>query len=171
MLTDEKGARLTPFEEALLNNYDGKIAQVLVNGDRNGYCDLTEAFVVALYRKVWREKDSYTIISRIVNCSDFLTAKIVDEIFATKDKEQIALYLHSSRGCGMESRHIIQLIELGFEDEIDFFFYRHATMVLEYEDDEDESEGGWYYPVVKYLRERGLYKSYRAKYMPRKKFS
>lgn len=159
MLTDEKGAQLTPFEEALLNSYDGKIALVLINGDRNGYCDLTEAFVAALYRKIWRDEDSYTIISRIVNCSDFLTAKIVDEIFATKDKEQIALYLHSSRGCGMDSAHIINLIELGFEEEIDFFFRRQASIVL---------QDSWYQPVVEYLREQGLYKSYRARYMPKK---
>ena len=162
MLTDEKGAKLTPFEEALLDNYDGKIALVLINGDRNGYCDLTEAFVAALYRKVWCEKDSYTIISRIMNNSDFLTAKVVDEIFATRDKEQIALYLHSSRGFGMDSAHIIELIETGFEEEIDFFFKRQASMVL---------QDSWYQPVVDYLKETGQYKSFKSKYMPVKKFS
>ena len=161
MLTDEKGAKLTPFEEALLDNYDGKIALVLINGDRNGYCDLTEAFVATLYRKVWQDEAESAVVSKIMACSDFLTEKVVDAIFETEDEAQIAAYLHSSRGFGMDSKHIIELLQLGFEEEIDFFFKRNASIVL---------QDGWYLPVVNYLKESGRYAAFKNKYMPRKEF-
>jgi len=152
---------MTPLEEALLANWDGRIAQVLLNGDRNGYCDLTESFVCALFSENLDRTKNEAIISRIVNCSDFLTPKVVDAIFATDDVELISQYLYASRGNGMESRHVIKLIELGREDCITFYFERYAAIVL---------QDNWFRPVVLWLKENGLYASYRAKYMPNKKF-
>jgi len=161
MLTDEKGAKMAPFEEALLQNYDGKIALVLINGDRNGYCDLTEDFVCALLKKVWNSTEGYTIVSRVLNNQDFLTPKVVDTVFATEDLSLITQYLHSSHCHGMESRHIIQLLKMDDAELIEFYFQRYATIVL---------QDNWYAPVVDWLKENGLYPQFRARYMPKKKF-
>lgn len=161
MLVNEKGATLAPIEEALLANWDGRVVQVLLNGDRNGYCDLTEAFVCALFSKNLDSKESEAIASRIVSCTDFLTPKVIDAIFATKDATLISQYLYASRGYGMESRHVIELINMGNEDCVNFYFERFAAIVM---------QDNWFRPVVEWLKESGLYASFRAKYMPKKKF-
>ena len=158
MLTDERGAQLAPFEKALLENFDSRVAMVLVNGDRNGYCDLTEAFVSNLVKRADLTDDSsHALISRIANSSEFLTSNVIDVIFATQDEGIIKQYLTSSHGHGMESKHIIALLELGNEELIEFYFRRFAVLIL---------TDNWYAPVVQYLKENGLYASYRAKYMP-----
>ena len=161
MFIDDKGSKMTPFEEALLAHYDGKIALALVNEDRNGHCNLTEAFICKLFEQVWNTPDGCAVVTRIVSCNDFLTPKMIDTIFATKNAEQIEQYLHLSRGYGMESRHVIELLELGSEDLVNFYFKRYATFVFT-----DE----WYRPVVEYLRKKGIYNAYRAKFMPERKF-
>jgi len=166
MLIEERGAQLAPFEKALLDNFDGRVALVLVNGDRCGYCDLTEAFVSKLLEKMDLENDiELVIVSRIVNCNEFLTPKVIDMIFAKKDKGLIRQYLSSSLGYGMESRHIIALIEFGNEELTDFYFRRFASMVLT-DDEDDEDDCGCFAPVVRYLKQSGLYNAFRAKYMP-----
>ena len=159
MLTDERGAQLAPFEKALLEeNFDSRVIMVLVNGDRNGYCDLTEAFVSDLLEKLDVKNDSeFAIVSRIVNCSDFLTPKVVDTIFDIQNEEIIKLFLNSSLGHGMESKHVIALLELKNDALIDLYFGRFAVIVL---------TDNWYAPVVDYLKANGLYASFRAKYMP-----
>lgn len=161
MLINEKGVRMTPFESALLSDYDGKIALVLVNGDRQGCCELTEAFICALYAKIWCMPSESTLVSKIVSCSDFVTPKLLDILFATRNEEQVSLYLQYSRGFAMESRHVIQLIELGNQELIDLYFRRNATIVL---------QDAWFEPVVDYLKETNLYQTYRKKYMPTRKF-
>ena len=168
MLTDERGAKLAPFEKALLEDFDSRVVAVLINGDRNGYCDLTEAFVSKLLEQVNMQTNSgYALVSRIVSCTDFLTPAIVDVIFATQNETIIKQYLTGSRGYGMESKHIISLLELGKEELIELYFRRFATMILTDDEDDDEC-GGCFAPVVRYLKQNGLYASYRAKYMPQR---
>lgn len=153
---EQKNVKI-PVEQFLLGQYDEEIVYALLRADNAGWCELSDEFVASVYAR-GSEKLRAFVKEHAYLVSDL----VLDEIFAAKDALYLKEYLNKTQGRNMQPRHIVALIELGYQELIDHFFALNAPIIW---------SDSLYEPVIRFLQEKQLNAKYRRKYLPSRVFS
>ena len=145
-----------PVEQFLLGQYDEEIVYALLRADDAGWCELSDEFVASVYAR-GSEKLRAFVKEHVCLVSDL----VLDEIFAAKDALYLKEYLNKTQGRNMKPRHIVALIELGYQELVDYFFALYAPIIW---------SDSLYEPVIRFLQEKQLNEKYRRKFLPSRVF-